>query len=47
VAAWLGASRLWLHATRLELPAVDGRSGRVIESAPGQEWSRLLRDAGA
>jgi len=43
VAAWLGASRLWLHATRLELPAIDGRPALAIESAPGPEWDRLAR----
>ena len=42
VAAWLGASRLWLHASRLELPALDGGPARVIESAPGPEWGALL-----
>ena len=46
VAAWLGTSRLWLHAIRLELPAVDGRPPLVIESAPGAEWRTLLRAAG-
>jgi tRNA pseudouridine65 synthase len=45
VAAWLGASRLWLHACRLELPAVDAGPRLVIESAPGPEWAPLLRDA--
>ena len=45
VAAWLGTARLWLHATWLELPGVDGGSPLVIESAPGAEWAPLLRDA--
>lgn len=45
VAAWLGTSRLWLHATRLALPAIDGRPPLLIESAPGAEWRPLLRDA--
>jgi tRNA pseudouridine65 synthase len=45
VAAWLGTARLWLHATRLELPGVDGGPPLVIESAPGAEWAPLLRDA--
>jgi tRNA pseudouridine65 synthase len=44
VAAWLGTSRLWLHATRLELPGIDGRPPLQIESAPGESWHRLLRD---
>ena len=44
VEAWLGTSRLWLHATRLELPGLDGRPPLLIESAPGESWHRLLRD---
>jgi tRNA pseudouridine65 synthase len=40
VAAWLGCARLWLHATRLALPAAAG--GVVIESAPGTDWRGLL-----
>ena len=47
VAAWLGASRLWLHASRLELPGLDGHAALVIESPPGSEWAALLRDAPA
>ena len=47
VAAWLGASRLWLHASRLELPGLDGHPALVIESPPGSEWAPLLRDAPA
>jgi tRNA pseudouridine65 synthase len=43
VAAWLGASRLWLHASRLELPGLDGGPPRAIESAPGGEWAPLLQ----
>ncbi len=42
VAAWLGASRLWLHACRLELPAVEGGEMLAIEAAPGPEWAPLL-----
>ena len=45
VAAWLGTARLWLHATRLELPGVDGGAPLVIESVPGAEWAPLLRGA--
>jgi tRNA pseudouridine65 synthase len=45
VAAWLGTSRLWLHATRLELPAIDGEPARLIEAPPGPEWTPLLGDA--
>ena len=37
VAAWLGMSRLWLHALRIELP---GRP--AVEAAPGPEWAALL-----
>lgn len=47
VAAWLGTSRLWLHASRLELPVVDGGAACVIEAAPGDEWAPLLREARA
>ena len=46
VAAWLGTSRLWLHATRLELPGIDGAAPLVIESAPGAEWAPLLTSCG-
>ena len=40
VAAWLGVSRLWLHACRVELPALGARDGSAItiEAAPGPEW---------
>ncbi|MEY4749678.1 MAG: hypothetical protein RIQ60_1892 [Pseudomonadota bacterium] len=46
VAAWLGVARLWLHASRLELPTLDGggdvRLGPlVLHCAPGAEWQRL------
>ena len=47
VAAWLGATRLWLHATRLELPGRDGAPGLAIESPPGAEWAALLAAAAA
>jgi tRNA pseudouridine65 synthase len=47
VAAWLGTSRLWLHATRLELPPIDDRPGLAIESGPGAQWHRLLGGAQA
>ena len=43
VARWLGATRLWLHACRLELPARAGGAALVIESAPGGEWAPLLK----
>ena len=43
VAAWLGTSRLWLHATRLELPAAGERTALAIVSEPGGEWAPLLR----
>jgi tRNA pseudouridine65 synthase len=49
VAAWLGLARLWLHASRLELPVLDGgdSAGRsqlgplVLDCPPGPEWRRL------
>lgn len=51
VAAWLGVSRLWLHATRLELPALAGdgwQAGlRVIEAPTGPEWAALGPPNGA
>jgi tRNA pseudouridine65 synthase len=47
VAAWLGPTRLWLHASRLELPGMAGGLALVIESEPGGEWAPLLRDAPA
>lgn len=41
VAAWLGISRLWLHAVELELPhPEDGRPLRLT-APPGMEWHRL------
>jgi tRNA pseudouridine65 synthase len=45
VAAWLGTSRLWLHATRLVLPGMDGAAPLVIEAPPGPEWAPLLGPA--
>ena len=47
VAAWLGTTRLWLHASRLELPGMNGGPALVIGSEPGGEWAPLLRDASA
>ncbi len=44
VAEWLGMARLWLHATRLELPGISGGPDLVIESPPGDEWAPLLRE---
>ena len=41
VAAWLGTSRLWLHAVELELPhPADGRPLRLA-APPGKEWLQL------
>ncbi|WBY01409.1 pseudouridine synthase [Ramlibacter tataouinensis] len=37
VAQWLGVSRLWLHALRVELPG-----GLSIEAPAGAEWAPLL-----
>jgi tRNA pseudouridine65 synthase len=42
VAAWLGVQRLWLHAQRLELPALSGRAPVALEAPPGAEWQALL-----
>lgn len=42
VAAWLGVSRLWLHAARIELPAFGGRAACIIEAPPGLEWQPLF-----
>ena len=45
VAAWLGLSRLWLHAVELELPhPADGRPMRFT-APPGDSW-RLLSERG-
>jgi tRNA pseudouridine65 synthase len=43
VAQWLGVTRLWLHAQRLELPTEDGPL--VITAECGPEWSPLLAHA--
>ncbi|MFZ5547208.1 MAG: pseudouridine synthase [Pseudomonadota bacterium] len=45
VAAWLGVTRLWLHAESLTLP--HPRDGRPLElhAPPGPEWA-LLRSRG-
>lgn len=40
VAAWLGSSRLWLHALSCELPRAGGPL-RIV-AAPGSEWRPLL-----
>jgi tRNA pseudouridine65 synthase len=45
VAAWLGTSRLWLHATRLVLPGAGGGAPVAVEAPPGPEWAPLLRPA--
>ncbi len=42
VAAWLGVTRLWLHALQLEVPAVAGRGAVVIEAPPDARWQALL-----
>ncbi|MGM9486297.1 pseudouridine synthase [Ideonella sp. YS5] len=41
VAAWLGVSRLWLHAAELQLP--HPASGDLLRfvATPGAEWQRL------
>lgn len=40
VAAWLGTSRLWLHAHACELPRRDGVLR--VTAVPGAEWQSLL-----
>ena len=46
VAAWLGCSRLWLHAHWLALPgATAGAPAQVIEAPPGPEWAALVGGA--
>lgn len=40
VARWLGTARLWLHASAVELPIVQGVLR--IEAACGEEWAPLL-----
>lgn len=47
VAAWLGTSRLWLHAARLELPVDGAGAPLAITSEPGGEWAPLLRGVAA
>lgn len=37
VAAWLGCSRLWLHAESVEIPG-----GLSVRAAPGPEWHLLI-----
>ena len=44
VAQWLGTTRLWLHAQRLELPTPRGPL--AITAACGPEWAPLLAAAG-
>jgi tRNA pseudouridine65 synthase len=45
VAAWLGLSRLWVHAVELELPhPADGRP-LLFTALPGEAW-RLLSERG-
>lgn len=42
VAAWLGVQRLWLHASELVLPALEGRPALALSAPPGAEWAALL-----
>jgi tRNA pseudouridine65 synthase len=42
VAAWLGVTRLWLHAATLELPHPDDGRPLRIDAPPGPQWGRLL-----
>ena len=41
--AWLGVQRLWLHASRLEVPPFDARAALTIEAEAGTEWRQLPR----
>ena len=41
VAAWLGVSRLWLHAASVALPLGDGRGLLRIEAPTGPEWAMI------
>ena len=45
VAAWLGVSRLWLHAASICLPHPDGQLPLTIDAEPGAEWQALLPGA--
>ena len=42
VAGWLGTPRLWLRASRVELPGNSGQAPVVIEAATAPEWQPLL-----
>ena len=42
VAAWLGASRLWLHALTLTLPHPDDQRPLRLQAAPSADWVRLV-----
>jgi alkylation response protein AidB-like acyl-CoA dehydrogenase len=41
VAAWLGVSRLWLHAASITLPHPDGQQHLTLDAEPGAEWQVL------
>jgi tRNA pseudouridine65 synthase len=47
VAAWLGITRLWLHAASITLPHPDGGPPLLVQAAPGPEWQALGIHAGA
>jgi tRNA pseudouridine65 synthase len=47
VAAWLGVSRLWLHAAELELPALLGRPALTVHATPDSRWQALLHQCDA
>jgi len=42
VAAWLGVTRLWLHAASIELPHPDDGRPLHVAAPPGPHWTRLL-----
>ena len=41
VAAWLGVTRLWLHAQALTLPHPDGDASLSVQAPLGEEWAAL------
>lgn len=43
VAAWLGESRLWLHAMALTLPHPQDGVPLTVIAAPGGEWAALCQ----
>jgi tRNA pseudouridine65 synthase len=46
VAAWLGTTRLWLHAASITLAHPDGAVALTLEADPGDAWAALDRASG-